>query len=425
MTHVRPIGTMTLRFLASASAAAAALASAPLAPAPLAPAPLAAQPSVAVTLGSSFDTFRPTAGAAESRRTLVGAMRVDHPFAGGRGRLYYDLAAGNYDSPGDWSYQLHEAGGSYRVSGADSSGRRVFLTGSMMSRRNGDSWTSANYGAAGAGVNLELHPREGATLRAGYRADYRRFGDLSALTQLEHGAFASLLANFQTRTTLIVEGQVGAKRYEGVVYGDAPPVTVIDTVPSTTRGRGFGAGMGPGIRYTTVFSTATSERSSAGMLSVMGRLAQSLGDRTGIRVQATTRRTFGSLPPLLVSTPAGFFEDGVYDDPFASNAVVLETGITHVFANAAELAATAWWADKDYTSAVALDAEGAPRSGSPLRRDRVALGSVTWSHPLFAARTGALALTSEIGYRVLRHRSEDAFYNYASHAISIGISIGY
>ena len=274
-------------------------------------------------------------------------------------------------------------------------------------------------------MNIELHPRDGATFRAGYRADYRRFGDLSALTQLEHGGFASLLANFQTRTSLIVEGQVGSKRYEGVVYDEAAPVTVIDTVPTTTRGRGFGAGMGPGIRYTTVSSLSTSERGSAGMLSVMGRIAQSLGDRTGVRVQATARRTFGSVPPLLVTTPAGFFEDGVYDDPFASNAVVLETGITHVFANAAEIAATAWWADKDYTSAVALDAEGAPLSGSPLRRDHVAVGSVTWSHPLFAARTGALALTSEVGYRVLRHRSEDAFYNYTSHALSIGISVGY
>ena len=388
-------------------------------------APLAAQPSVSVTIGSAFDSFRPTTGAAESRRTLVGAMRIDNPFAAGRGRLYYDLAAGNYDSPGDWSYQLHEAGGSFRMSGTDSSNRKVFLTGSMINRRNGDSWTSADYSATGGGLNIELHPRDGATFRAGYRADYRRFGDLSALTQLEHGGFASLLANFQTRTSLIVEGQVGSKRYEGVVYDEAAPVTVIDTVPTTTRGRGFGAGMGPGIRYTTVSSLSTSERGSAGMLSVMGRIAQSLGDRTGVRVQATARRTFGSVPPLLVTTPAGFFEDGVYDDPFASNAVVLETGITHVFANAAEIAATAWWADKDYTSAVALDAEGAPLSGSPLRRDHVAVGSVTWSHPLFAARTGALALTSEVGYRVLRHRSEDAFYNYTSHALSIGISVGY
>lgn len=408
--HNRPIGTLALLLLASA---------------PLASAPLAAQPSVAVTLGSSFDSFRPTTGAAESRRTLVGAMRIDNPFAAGRGRLYYDLAAGNYDSPGDWSYQLHEAGGSFRMSGTDSSQRKVFLTGSMISRRNGDSWTSADYGAAGAGLNLELHPREGATFRAGYRADYRRFGDLSALTQLEHGGFASLLANFPTRTTLIVEGQVGAKRYEGVVYGDAPPVTVLDTVPSATRGRGFGAGMGPGVRYTTVSSLATSERGSAGMLSVMGRIAQSLGDRTGVRLQATVRRTFGSVPPLLVATPAGFFEDGVYDDPFASDGVMLETGITHVFANAAELGATAWWADKDYTSTVALDAEGAPLGGSPLRRDRVALGSVTWTQPLFAARTGAIALASEVGYRFLRHRSEDAFYNYTSHALSIGISVGY
>jgi len=50
------------------------------------------------------------------------------------------------------------------------------------------------------------------------------------------------------------------------------------------------------------------------------RAAQSLGERTGLSLQYTWRTVFGSVPPVVVSTPALFFEDGVYDDPYASDA---------------------------------------------------------------------------------------------------------
>jgi hypothetical protein len=362
---------------------------------------LAAQPSVLLTVGGAFDSFRPTVGALESRRTAAGTLNLDHVFAAGRGRVFYDLDAGTYDSPGDWSYQLHETGASYRLSGTDTSGRSVFLTGSLTSRRNGEAWTSANYTAAGGGINVKLYPRGGTTFRAGYNADFRRFADLSALTQMEHRGFASLMSSFQTRTTLVFESQVGAKQYDGVVATEGVAGSVIDPILSSNQ------------------------RGSAGMVSVMGRIAQSLTDRTGVRLQATARRTFGSVPPLLVTTPAGFFEDGVYDDPFASDGLFLETGVKHVFANSAELAATAWWARKDYTSTVALDAAGAPVSGSPLRWDTVALSTVTWTQPILGANTGPLSLSAEFGYRFIKHRSIDTYYNYTSHALSAGFSISY
>lgn len=384
MTHYRTISVMAL-FLALTAPLATPLTT-----------PLAAQPSLSVTLGSAFDAFRPVAGAAESQRNIVGSVSADNVFAAGRARAFYDLDAGTYDSPGDWSYRLHTAGASYRLGGSDSSGRSILLTGALASRRNGDAWTSADYTAAGAGLSVELHPRVGTTLRSGYRADFRRFGDLAALTQTEHRGFVSLLSSFQTRTSVIFEGQLGAKQYDGVVHTES-----VSAYPSS------------------------SERGTAGLASVMGRIAQSLTDRTGLTLEATARRTFGSVSPLLITTPAGFFEDGVYDDPFASDGLFVQAGVKHVFASAAELSAAAWWATKDYTSATALDASGVPASGSPLRSDRVSLGAVTWSQPLLAAKTGAIALSAELGYRFTRHRSTDAYYNYSSHALRAGISFAY
>lgn len=395
-----------------------------IAPGSYAPA-LQAQPSVSLTIGSAFDSYRPVTGTAEARRTLIGGLSAEHGFAEGRGRLSYALDAGNYDSPGDWSYRLHDFGASFRFAETDTNARQLFLVGSVTTRRNGTAWTSADYSSAGVGVNVALFPRSGVTARAGYRADFRRFGDLAALTQLEQRGFASLLTNFQTRTTLIVEGEIGAKRYDGLAY-ETVASGAIDETTTAVRGRGYGAGMGPSVRYAaTSVTSARSARGTAGMASAMARVAQSLTDRTGVRLQATARRTFGTVAPLLVTTPAGFFEDGVYDDPFASDALLGEAGIRHDRASGAGLSATLWLAAKHYTSAVAPDSTVASTDASARRWDHVATGNVTWSQPLFASSSGALALSGNIGYRVVRHRSLDAYYNYTAHAVHVGFTIDY
>lgn len=385
-----------------------------------------AQPSFAVTFGGTFDSFKPTAAGQESRQNLAGTANIEHVFAEGRGRVSYDLDAGNYDSPGDWSFFQHTAGATYRFGSGEANGRKLFLSGSAVVRSNGDAWTTSAYTAVGGGLNGELHPAAFATVRGGIRTDFRRFADLAALTQAEYRGFASLLLNLPSRTTLIGEVQAGGKQYNGTVVTIVPGTPVVTTPPAMPGGSMMGFGMGPGSRWSTRPSyTSANEQGAAGLVTVMGRIAQSLTDRTGLHGQVMMRRTFGSVPPVLVTTPAGFFEDGVYDDPFASNGLFVQAGAKHVFANAAEIAATGWWAEKDYASAVALDASGLDVTGSPLREDTVSVASVSATVPLFASKTGALGLSTDIGYRLMRHRSNDAFYNYTSHAVVVGFSIEY
>jgi hypothetical protein len=155
------------------------------------------------------------------------------------------------------------------------------------------------------------------------------------------------------------------------------------------------------------------------------RLAQSLTDRTGAQAQVMMRRTFGTVPAVLITTPAGFFEDGIYDDPFASDGLFVQAGVKRTFAGDAELAATVWWADKDYTGTFALGDDGLGLAGTPLRSDRVTLTQVSWTQPLIPSRTGLVRLSAEIGYRFLQHRSNDVFYNYTSHAFAVGLTIAY
>jgi hypothetical protein len=155
------------------------------------------------------------------------------------------------------------------------------------------------------------------------------------------------------------------------------------------------------------------------------RAAQSLSDRTGIHGQVAFRTTFGAVPPGLVTTPAGFFDDGVYDDPFASDAVSGQGGLTRAFSSGAELEALVNYADRRYTSTPALDAAGSELPGSPLRHDRVWRGGLVWSQPILGSRTGKAELSLDLGYRFISSSSNDAFYDYTSHGFALGFSIHY
>ena len=384
-----------------------------------------AQPSMSASVGGSFEGFQDGQAASERRQNVNGAVGFEHLFASERGRVFYDFDGGTYDSPGDWTYALHTAGVRYRFGGSGDTDRRLFINGTFVGRRNGDAWANADYRALGASANAEFHPGAGLTLRSGYRIDHRVFADLTDLTQTEHQVFGSLLANLPSRTTLIGEVHVGTKRYQGQVVTDY----ISEEVPMTggSYGGGRGAGMVASVHTTTTVVTPVleSQNGHAGLVYGLVRVAQSLANRTGVHAQASVRSTFGAVPPGLVTTPAGFFDDGVYDDPYASDATAAQTGFTHAFASGADLSGQVLWTDKRYTSTPALDATGATLPGSPLRHDEVWRGGIVWSQPVFAARSGRAVLTIDIGYRFTDSRSNDAFYSYRSHGMALGFSVAY
>jgi hypothetical protein len=388
-----------------------------------------AQTSVSSSVGGSFASFSEGASASTRRQDVAATAGLEHLFNDERGRIYYDFDGGTFDSPGDWTYYLNTAGFTYRFGPEEAAARKLYLNGSFVVRRNGDAWAAADYSALGGGLNGEFHPKAHVTLRTGYRADYRSFADMTALTQFEQRAFASALANFQTKTTLIAEVNVGAKLYDGQVMLDPIVVTAPDATTGTMTGPtyGRGMGMGPAWRSNTTWYLPQSQDQdgTAGLVSALFRVAQSLSDRTGVHGQVAFRTTFGAVPPALVTTPAGFFDDGVYDDPFASDAVSGQGGLKRAFASGAEIEAIVNYADRRYTNTPALDAGGTELPGSPLRHDRVWRGGVLWTQPVLGSRTGRAELSVDLGYRFLASSSNDAFYDYTSHGFALGFSVNY
>jgi hypothetical protein len=383
----------------------------------------AAQVSVEATVLPAFESLSPEGSAKESRGTIDGGLDAEALFASERGRVSYTLDAGTFATPGDWSFIQHDAGLTWRL--GDTSAPHAFLGVYGTLRRNGDAWAAADYGAVGAKANFVFQPRTGLTLRAGVRGDARQFDDLPALDQVEGSTFASVLVNLPSRTTLIGEVFLGGKSYAGetVLVPEGEPVTEAATQPGTGKGRGAG-GMGPGYRPAGV-TAMTEGDDAAGQVTWLVRAAQSLGPTTGLSLQYIRRSVFGAVPPVVVTTPALFFEDGVYDDPYASDASAVRSVLKHVFAGGAETGIEGYWLDKTYVATVALDDTGEPRPDGALRADTVWRAGAWASVPVFGSRTGSVSLALELGWQYTRHRSNDAFYRYDAHSVRVGLSAAY
>lgn len=396
----------------------------------LAAVPAVAQPSVDVSFGRAVNSLNQTDDAT-SRQTTAASVTAEHHVADERLRLFYSLDAGNYNTPGDWTYYLHTAGATWRTAKPASSQPTLFTGASLSWRANGSSWAAANYRALGAFANLEWRPRQTVTLRSGYRLDLRDFPDSVELNQREHSVFGSALANLPTRTTLIGEVRFGAKSYTSPVTLAAGGVTV-PTYAGTGQAQtgGQSRGMGPAYRTAALSGGAgavmtAGSGGTARLVTLMGRVAQSLADRTGASLQYTRRMTFGALPSAIVTTPALFFDDGIYDDPFASDAGIARATVKHVFAGGAEVEASGAWLTKDYRGTVALGLDGLEAPGSPLRVDRISRAGASWTMPVLRTTTGPFGLNLVVDYRFTRHSSNDAFYNYSSHAVGLGVTVSY
>ncbi len=381
-----------------------------------------AQPAFEATIGRALDSMGATSGG-DDRGITAGGLLLEQWVASERLRLYYDLDAGDYSTPGDWGYFLHQAGATWRAE-LGQGGSRLFVGGEGTWRDNGASWAAAGYKAFGAFANVETRPREGVTLRTGYRFDLRRFPDYAELDQAEHGVFGSLLVNLPSRTTVIGEVRLGGKSYQGLeATVSAADAEVGATMAGPIRGHGTnGAGA---LNHVAAAWRQMAADDRAGQVSWMGRVAQSLADRTGVSVQYYQRATFGSLPSIMVVTPALFFDDGVYDDPYASEQRTASTSLTQAFARGDSIAAWGSWSRKAYTATPAYGLDGEPLDGEPLRDDRIWRAGAAWTHAFLPDRTGPLAVDVVLRYTYTRHQSNDLFYNYRSHVAGLSVTVGY
>lgn len=389
-----------------------------------------AQPSATISLGPGVDHYDRAARGDTTEPSVSVDGTLAHRFASGRLRVAYDLDVTTYAASGDWRSVQHHLGGSYRVDFGSSATTRLFVGTSTVLRRNGAAWDAADYTGGAVFGNLEVAPREGVTFRTGYRFDVRRFSALPSLDQTQQDVFGSVLVNLPSRTTLIGEASGGFKAYAGGVASSAAPgIVESNGTQGMMSGNAPGSPHGPASAVSvsglaTIAATVSDNSARASAISLYGRLAQGVGARASVIVETSRRFTGGRVVAAVITTPPGFFDDGVYDDPFASDSLFARVAMKLILANDATLSGSGSWQDKPYRETPATDIEGSTRDGV-LRHDRVVRAGVVTTWPLLTARTDVVELDLVTTYDFTRHRSTTADYGYQAHMVGIGVRLSY
>ncbi len=342
--------------------------------------PAGAQSAFSASIGRAFQSA--PAGDAGTQSTDA-SFNAERTFAN-RIRIFYDGRLGTSSLDGDWGYALHGGGVVFEPAVTAPTAPRLTAGASAWRRSNGTSWDAAGYVGLRTFMDVEWRPSETTSAHTAYAFDRRVFGDLSALDHREHTVAANVLTSVQrTRTTLVADATAGIKTY---------------TIASGASG-------------------------PAKQVTLLARVAQNVTALTGVSLQYARRFTFGTIPPILVLTPPLFFDDGVYDDPYASESRAWRVIATRVMGQVGSAELVVSRARKDYTDFPALDLDGAVIPDGRSRADTIRRTTITWTVPIPRDRTGRFDVDLNIGYGHTRHRSNDLFYNDSFHALGVGLTV--
>jgi hypothetical protein len=367
-----------------------------------------AQPAGAVTFEMPIQSSSVAGAPAETARIASGSASIEHWFSQERARVFYEVSLDRFRTADAWDTWLHNAGAVRTFALGNTS---LDTGAALFWRANSGGWADAGFHGANVQSTLRRELKAGS-VSASYNFYLRTFSDAPALDQVEHYGSVRALTNLQSRTTLVGAVSVGWKRYAG---------DVVETIPATpaataARGQGRGAML---LRPLTTYPQ-NGEGVSRRLWTWSARVAQSLDDRTGVWVEHEQRGANGEPPPALVWTPPLFYDDGVYDDPYAIEARTWRAGARHVFARGDELAVWTSRSARDFIGLGVLD-----ESGAAIAERSDTLGRSGIDATIVLRSTSRFDLLLLAGYEHVRNESNDWAEAYRSHVASLGLSVGW
>ncbi len=230
-----------------------------------------------------------------------------------------------------------------------------------------------------------------AFLKSGYNFRYRGYSNLPELTNYRHFLFLQLNRSFATRTTIILEADLGYKSFAGQ-----------DAFFESRRG------MGRRMDNTTTTSPQIPSLSQAVFLA---RISQSLHPKLGLFVQYRKQISLTSQTSFVNSD--GYYQDEeLFDDPFSYESSVYSSQLTWMMPWSMKLQLGGAFASKSYISELAYtSAEDSVAQGGPRLDDRSNL-YLNLSKTVHFNKNWLEALHFNLNYSYIKNTSNSYWYDY-------------
>lgn len=286
-------------------------------------------------------------------------------------------------------------------------------------RANRDAYDYYNFKEAVGYGNLKINLGSSSRTNFGYRLRGRWYSNLSELSYAEHYLFARYTHFFETRTTLIVEGNYGRKIYHDQILENTISQPDDGHYGDHRGGRGhFGTGSMTGE------NSPIAEKHNVTQLVAQLRVAQSLANSTGLSMDIRIRRNPGDGVRYLAGQVSGYTtEDELFDDRYGYESEEVATTLTQLLPWKMTLKSGLEFQWKDYVNRPALDLNGEVLSSGDLRNDRQVLGWLSLSKSFSVLGGKSVDLFAEFYW--IDNQSNDLYYDYQVNLISFGITTSF
>jgi hypothetical protein len=337
---------------------------------------------------------------------LFTTLDINLAFRPGESRVNfsYDGSFFLYQEANERNFSLHGLGISYfNTFGAEEEHTYYFGLDGLL-RRDSEEYNYYDYNQAYIYANIRFDLNY-LFLKTGYNFRHRNYANLSYLTNNRHYGYIQINKPFQTRTTIILESDLGQKSFSG------------QEIYSTTTSDGRGQG---GMNNPSSSTSITTYVPSLSHIILLARLAQSLHDKFGLYVQY--RRQINLSDQIGVINSEGYYQDEeLYDDPFSYESEGLSSQLTWILPWSMRMQVGGTIISKNYISEEAyVSAEDTLAMGGQ-RVDEQNYYYLNFSKSFYLNKSWLNLLRINLYYNYIKNDSNSYWYTYKNHVLGGGI----
>ena len=324
--------------------------------------------------------------------------------------LYYNGDVFLYRENTLRNFYLHSIGLNYYRPFGENKTNTFYFGAEWALRKNGDTYNYFDYNQAYIYSNFRLDLNL-FFLRGGYNFRYRNYLQIPDLTNYRQYIFLQTNRSFATKTTLIMEADLGNKVFSG---------RELFTSTGTTGHGGRGYGGGRFNPYTDVTATSVSEVPALSHFVFLTRVTQSLFSKMGVYVQY--RQQISLTKETDFVNADGFYQDEeIFDDPFSYESKGWSSQLTWMISRSVKIQIRGAVTSKNYISEQAyVSAEDTLASGGS-RSDNMQTFNVNFTKTFYVNKKGLKNFQFYMNYYYIENSSNSFWYDYKNSVIGAGI----
>jgi len=309
-------------------------------------------------------------------------------------RLFYSGNATLFETYDYRSYQVHSVGLSYYTYiGEKQSKINVGFNGRI--RRHTDEYLWYQYNQGYGYITLKIPFQDQLFGYVGVNFRFRNYEKLSPYSYWRSTSYLRLSRFYNSGTSIIVEFDYMQKQY---LHSDASS-PLQDFPYMQTDGSG-------------------NSRQIVGLL----RIAQAVTSKTGLSTQFLIRRNLNSSIRYLINEAGYYYSDEeLFDDMFGYQAEQWNMSVKHRLPWKMQLSMGGTYLLKHYFNRLALDLQGYPFEDQRLRDDQRLIGWVSLTKVWQYSKT-MKPITFSVDFSAMKNNSNDPYYTFNTHYLTVGIS---